>query len=314
MTISDGDGGVVTVDDVTFGDVYICAGDDEMASAVGTLPAAEVAAIVKEAASNFTTVRIFAGSSDSQAWASAADAAALTQFSGLCYASGRAMQKSYNPTGLQPSAPSNLTCPVGLISAAAAGARLIEWAPPAVARQSCSKLGGRNSRQTADAAGSAFAKYIAPLQSLAIRGMFWSHGSSEVAAAVDSGVDNAELYPSTVGAGTAVGVDGYAACFQATVTSWRDGGNIGDWSIAYSQLSSSVAPNAPAGAVFAVQDAQNAARPHPGLEGLTTTSMASDPPPPVPTENLLKDTGGCSSRLPCASADVLRSSDDVIAF
>ena len=107
--------------------------------------------------------------------------------------------------------------------------------------------------------GRAFKKYLEPLQLLAIRGMFWSHGSSDAAPASRSrGVEGVQ--------------EGYESCFQASASSWRDGGNIGDWSIAYSQLSPLAGPSA--ASVFAIQQAQNGGQPHPGLQGLTTTSMA----------------------------------------
>ena len=95
MTVEDSDGGAVSVKDVTFGDVYVCAGDTEMAELVQSLPAVEVTALLAEAASNFSSIRLFnGGGSSSRTWARASDSAALKMFSGLCYTAGRAMQVS----------------------------------------------------------------------------------------------------------------------------------------------------------------------------------------------------------------------------
>ena len=55
-----------TIRDVFFGDVYLCAGDERMASDLGAaLGAARAAAVVAEAAANFSNVRLWPSSSSS---------------------------------------------------------------------------------------------------------------------------------------------------------------------------------------------------------------------------------------------------------
>ena len=227
-----------TVTDILFGDVYVCSGDADMARTVGSVPSA--ASIVADAAHNFSSIRLFG---DAAKWATAADAAALREFSALCFLSGRALRKLYNPTGTAPSQPSNVTCPMGLLDASSpAAATLADWAPavPTVEPACAAVASGA-------ALGAAFTRSLQPLMSLAIRGMFWSLSEAQPAATANS--------------------TAYAVCFQAAVSAWRDSGNIGDWSIALTQA-------AAGDATVGLQLAQAAARPTPGLTGITTTSLA----------------------------------------
>ena len=200
----------IKIANVTFGDVYICAGDD--AATVSDLPKADQATWLTEAASNFSGVRLFrvpapsptSGSSSGgegsgasgTGWHSAADAPSLLAFSSLCYASGRALRKLYNPTGMPPSNASVAAeaCPVGLIMAMDASAPLIAWVPPTIgsagtagtasrpATSPCISMAVEGTTQ-----GRAFTVQIRPLQHLAIRGLFWSHGATDAAAAARAG-------------------------------------------------------------------------------------------------------------------------------
>ena len=273
-----GGGATVTVQNVTYGDVYVCAGGENMARAVGSVGSAAAAAIVSDAAHNFTSIRLFSAPNAS-VWGSASVASDLTDFSALCFLSGRAMQTLYNPTGTPPtSLPSNVTCPVGLISAAAlgkVGAHLLDWAPrdePSV-RSACAGMlavhaasDGRG--QQATATGDAFETFLQPLQSLAIRGMFWSFDDD------GGGLASAGL----TGRGSFPGHFNYAQCFRACVESWRDGGEIGDWSLALTQQPGDDSAGRGAAGTAVVQLAQADARPQAGLvyqgRGLTTTSLA----------------------------------------
>ena len=225
------------VKDVVFGDVYICSGDADMARTVGSVPSA--ASIVADAGHNFSSIRLFGAASK---WGTAADGAALREFSALCFLSGRDLRRLYNPTGTAPSQPSNVTCPMGLLDAASpAAATLADWGPPAPkVQQACATVMG------GAPLGAAFTRSLQPLLSLAIRGFFWSLSGTQPAAIANSSA--------------------YAACFQAAVSAWRDGGNIGDWSLALTQAAGDAA--------VGLQLAQAAARPTPGLTGITTTSLA----------------------------------------
>jgi hypothetical protein len=215
-------GSTRTIARVTFGDVYICAGDGDMSRTVGSLPSAD--AILSDAAKNFTTIRLYGGSS--AGWGSAAVGQNLSQFSALCFLSGRAMQSLYNPTGAI--GPVNVTTPVGLIAAAALGdppdalgSRLTDWAPDQTSvRRACAgmmMIQSQPSPYGVQGIGGAFDKYLAPLQQLALRGLFWTMGN----------VDAAKATTDTAAA--------YALCFEAAVESWRDGGQIGDWSVSLAQ-------------------------------------------------------------------------------
>jgi hypothetical protein len=272
MAVRDAEGGERRIADVTYGDVYICWGDADMARPLGELAPAELLNASVEAARNFSTVRLFdAAALSGQQWHSAANASALKEFSALCYSAGRAMQRLYNPTGASPATPqnlslSNITCPVGLISASALagssiGQHLADWAPPDAASACADLPGARN------ASGAAYRRYVQPLEQLAIRGGFWHGGAADALAAA--------------GARTLSG--SYERCFATMLQAWRDSGNIGDWSLAFTQLgaagpqsSSSIGSSSATASWLAVQLAQQAARPHPTpqLTSLTTTSMA----------------------------------------
>ena len=259
MTVCDAEGGERHIADVTYGTVYICYGDSEMARPLRQLPSAELLNVTLEAARNFTTVRLFDAAEAGARWHGAANGSALERFSALCYMSGRAMQQLYNPTGASPATPqnlslSNITCPIGLISASGSdGQHLAAWVSPS-ATTSCTGQSGTTS-------GMAYHRYVQPLQHLAIRGGFWHGGSADAT--------------TTAGANAQLQRQQYENCFAACLQSWRDGGNIGDWSLAFTQLGNQI-DSSNAASWLAVQLAQQAARPHatPNLTSLTTTSMA----------------------------------------
>lgn len=261
MTVRDAEGGERRIADVTYGTVYVCFGDLEMAKPLGQLPSAQLLNVTLEAARNFTTVRLFDAAEAGARWHGAANASALERFSALCYMTGRSMQQLYNPTGASPATPqnlslSNITCPVGLISASGSdGQHLAAWAPNS-ATSACAGQPGANSSV-------AYRHYVQPLQHLAIRGGFWHGGSADAVATT------------AAGAGAQLQGQQYEKCFAASLQSWRDGGNIGDWSLAFTQLGNRI-NSSDAASWLAVQLAQQAARPHatPNLTSLTTTSMA----------------------------------------
>jgi sialate O-acetylesterase len=221
----------LTLNDVLFGDVYLCSGQSNMVMSVHSMlnGSAEI-----EGASNFPSIRLMSvgqgtgvpgGSTPPRAEAlrqlgtvqlpwSRASAATVggrewTHFSAVCWVAGRSL-----------SALLGGGVPIGLVAAAWGGSCIERWSPDD-ALEACGQPGG---------SGTLFAALMAPLARMRLAGVWWYQGESNVGVAAWRGVC------------AAWGAEAYACLFPALVAAWRAAFGAPTLFFAFVQLSPYIAP------------------------------------------------------------------------
>lgn len=217
------------VSGVTYGDVYICAGDEAMREPLSdqqVSPPPHIHRFIVAEARSSSLADDVEGE-----WQTGGER--LANFSALCYRTALALAK-LNPAGTDAgSTTGGDTLPIAVILAAVDGSELSEWAPSAAV--------GACGSGSVGASSALYNGMVAPLRSLALRGVLFSH---------QGGADRAAGTPAAQ----------YGACMARTFTAWRDGGEIGDFAVAFTQVS----------ADFAWQTAQALSLPRPFTDGKGT--------------------------------------------
>ena len=212
----------ISVVDIVYGDVFICAGQSNMLKTVSYVmnATAEIAAAV-----NYPNIRLFDVPSIENAatpqsffnytrgprsrfltWQTATPTT-VPSFSAVCYLSARELQRMALGSKY----------PLGLISAAVGGTSIDRWRPketsPAVSHHSNDLFNGM----------------IAPASSFSLKAMLWYQGEA----------DSHNRVPGPVDPPAPAGCNDYASRFQTLINGWRDEWGMGEISFVYAQL----APN-----------------------------------------------------------------------
>ncbi len=244
----------LTLEDVLFGDVYLCGGQSNMVMGVRAMlnGSAEV-----EGAALFPHIRLlslgqgtgFPGGSSAPArvealrqlgtvqlpWSRASAAtvggAEWSHFSAVCWVAGRSLAGTLGGG-----------VPIGLVAAAWGGTCIERWCPDD-ALEACSQPA---------ATGTLFASMVAPLARMRFSGVWWYQGESNVGVAAWRGVC------------AAWGAQAYACLFPALVAAWRRAFDAPDLFFAFVQLSPYIAPlvdgqDATRSAIAELREAQAAA-------------------------------------------------------
>ena len=231
------DGEDVSIGNIFYGDVYICAGDEEMLAPVmdQTYPLAATAQIHRFAVAEANTPT----EADDLQGTWRTGTAGLKSFSKLCYETAVALAK-LDPAGRGGgNTTGGTTMPLALILAAVNGSTLDQWAPLQAAYECANGA-------TANSSG-LYNGMVAPLRGLALRGAILSLGTADLAAGTPA--------------------HRYGACLPKVITAWRDAGETGDFSVALTQSAHN----------YSMQTAQALSLPRPftAADGaIDTTSLA----------------------------------------
>ena len=212
-----------TLQDVLFGDVYLCGGQSNMVFSTRAMfnGTEEVAA-----ADGFPDIRLFSVGQSTprppapgvplqqfgtleQPWtrasvASVGGSATSAGFSAVCWVAGRTLHAQLGGA-----------VPLGLVTSAWGGTTLQQWAPSDAVLRECSQSPGQGAR---------FEAMIAPLLPMRLTGVLFYQGETNV------GSDSATACPGR-------GPETYACLFPAVIAGWRTAFAAPDLFFAFVQLS-----------------------------------------------------------------------------
>ena len=213
----------VSLQDVLFGDVYLCGGQSNMVFSTRAMfhGSEEVAT-----ADSFPDIRLFSVGQSTprspapgvllqqfgtleQPWtrasaASVGGSATSAGFSAVCWVAGRTLHAQLGGT-----------VPLGLVTSAWGGTTLQQWAPSDAVLRECGQSLGQGAR---------FEAMIAPLLPLRLTGVLFYQGETNV------GADSATACPGR-------GPETYSCLFPAVIAGWRTAFATPDLFFAFVQLS-----------------------------------------------------------------------------
>lgn len=214
LTFKSSSGEIASLNDVLFGDVYICGGQSNMAF---SMAANTNRSVEEQLANKYPTIRLFTVGTKtssntplndlqtiSQNWSvannvSISDGSKFGRFSSVCWFFGRQISDALSSTG---------DIPIGLISNNWGGTRVESWSTPE-AFKSCNRTG----------TGNLYNAMINPytVGPMAVTGFTWYQGESNV--------------------GPQPHADQYGCLFPAMISSWRNRLNVKSAYFGFIQLS-----------------------------------------------------------------------------